>query len=149
VGRGCEGVKPGWVRVNFNYFISDTVRDYLMDAVDLVASSGSRLLGRLPLDPHTGLWRHRNGPAEPPLRLGQVRYDPDAGLSWPTDQARAGKGTLAGCLERARAVMAGRSDQLEDGPTGLPADFECLRWFPLPPTRLPARPPGRRHRDPC
>ena len=23
---GCEGIKPGWVRVNFNYFLSDTVR---------------------------------------------------------------------------------------------------------------------------
>src|SRR6266511_4540575 len=40
VGRGCEGIKPGWVRVNFNYFISDTVGDYLIDAVDLVATHG-------------------------------------------------------------------------------------------------------------
>ena len=23
IGRGCEGIKPGWVRVNFNYFISE------------------------------------------------------------------------------------------------------------------------------
>ena len=23
IARGCEGIKPGWVRVNFNYFISD------------------------------------------------------------------------------------------------------------------------------
>jgi hypothetical protein len=22
--HGCEGIKPGWVRVNFNYFISET-----------------------------------------------------------------------------------------------------------------------------
>jgi selenocysteine lyase/cysteine desulfurase len=132
VGRGCEGVKPGWVRVNFNYFISDTVRDYLIDAVDLVASSGSRLLGDYRFDPRTGLWRHRDGPAEPPLRLGQVRYDPDAGLSWPTHQARAGEDSLVGYLSQARAVLAGRPDQLDDGPTGLPDDFERLRWFPLP-----------------
>ena len=35
IERGCEGIKPGWVRINFNYFISDTVRDYLIEAVEL------------------------------------------------------------------------------------------------------------------
>src|SRR5439155_25189148 len=30
---GCEGIKPGWVRVNLNYFISDAVVDYLIAAV--------------------------------------------------------------------------------------------------------------------
>ena len=136
MGRGCEGVKPGWVRVNFNYFISDTVRDYLIDAVDLVASHSYRLLGDYRFDPHTGLWRHRHGPAEPPLRLGQVRYDPDAGLAWPTHQARAGEDALVGYLAQARVLLANRPDRLEDGPTGLPDDFERLRWFPLPPACL-------------
>ena len=23
ITRGCEGIKPGWVRINFNYFIND------------------------------------------------------------------------------------------------------------------------------
>ena len=27
---GCEGIKPGWVRINFNYFVSDAVVDYLV-----------------------------------------------------------------------------------------------------------------------
>jgi hypothetical protein len=137
VARGCDGVKPGWVRVNFNYFISDTVRDYLIDAVDLVATHGHRLLGDYRFDPHTGRWRHRNGPAEPPLRLDQVRYDPDAGLTWPTQKASAGEDALAGHLAQARAVLAGRPHRFDDGPTGLPEDFERLRWFPLPPACLP------------
>ncbi|HEX3213435.1 MAG TPA: aminotransferase class V-fold PLP-dependent enzyme, partial [Actinomycetota bacterium] len=37
ITRGCEGIKPGWVRVNFNYFISEVVFDYLLEAVNLVA----------------------------------------------------------------------------------------------------------------
>ncbi len=37
IGRGCEGIKPGWVRVNFNYFISEPVFEYILDAVDQVA----------------------------------------------------------------------------------------------------------------
>ncbi|HZD02362.1 MAG TPA: aminotransferase class V-fold PLP-dependent enzyme [Actinomycetes bacterium] len=136
VGRGCEGVKPGWVRVNFNYFISDTVRDYLIDAVDLVASHGHRLLGDYRFDPRTGLWRHRSGPAEPPLRLRDLRYDADAGLSAPEHGATAGEDALAGYLEHARVLLASRPDRLDDGPTGLPDDFERLRWFHLPPACL-------------
>ncbi|MEU0117184.1 hypothetical protein ABZ137_26700 [Streptomyces bobili] len=34
---------------------------------------------------------------------------------------------------RAHRVPAPRPDRLDDGPTGLPADFERMRWFPLPP----------------
>ena len=49
--HGCEGIKPGWVRVNFNYFISEAVFDYVVEAVRLVAREGWRLLRRLPLRP--------------------------------------------------------------------------------------------------
>ena len=44
IGRGCEGIKPGWVRVNFNYFISEAVFQYIVGAVDLVAAEGWKLL---------------------------------------------------------------------------------------------------------
>jgi outer membrane protein OmpA-like peptidoglycan-associated protein len=33
INRGCEGIKPGWVRVNFNYFIDEETFDYIVDAV--------------------------------------------------------------------------------------------------------------------
>jgi selenocysteine lyase/cysteine desulfurase len=140
VGRGCEGIKPGWVRVNFNYFISDTVADYLIDAVDLTATHGHRLLGDYRFDPHTGLWHHRSAPAEPPLRLAQVRYDPEVGLTTPEPSATAGEDALAGYLEQARAVLTSRPDRLDERPTGLPDDFERLRWFHLPPDCLPEAP---------
>ncbi|HET7830801.1 MAG TPA: aminotransferase class V-fold PLP-dependent enzyme, partial [Candidatus Limnocylindrales bacterium] len=32
IARGCEGIKPGWVRVNFNYFISEAVFSFILDA---------------------------------------------------------------------------------------------------------------------
>ena len=44
IARGCEGIKPGWIRVNFNYFISEAVFEFLLDAVDVVASDGWRFL---------------------------------------------------------------------------------------------------------
>src|SRR5262252_6889577 len=44
IAHGCEGIKPGWVRVNLNCFLSDTVVDYIIAAVVFVARHGWRLL---------------------------------------------------------------------------------------------------------
>jgi selenocysteine lyase/cysteine desulfurase len=136
VARGLEGIKPGWTRVNFNYFISDTVCDYLIDAVDLVADGGYRLLSHYHFDPATGLWRHRAGTAEPPLRLSSLSYDAIGQLTYPKTGRSVGEDALAGYLADARALIAARPDELDGGPTGLPADFEKLRWFHLPPECL-------------
>ena len=57
--RGCEGIKPGWVRVNFNYFLSETQFQFILDAIHLVARDGWRLLPHYRFDPDTGEWRHR------------------------------------------------------------------------------------------
>ncbi len=58
IAQGCEGIKPGWVRVNFNYFLSDVVADYLIDAVRLVAREGWRMLPDYRFDNTSGHWRH-------------------------------------------------------------------------------------------
>ena len=39
--RGYLGIKPGWIRISFNYFISDAVAEFLIDAVDLVRATGT------------------------------------------------------------------------------------------------------------
>lgn len=51
VARGCEGIKPGWIRINFNSFISEAVFAYVLQAVDLVATHGWRLLRDYTFDP--------------------------------------------------------------------------------------------------
>ncbi|MFI7208798.1 aminotransferase class V-fold PLP-dependent enzyme [Micromonospora aurantiaca] len=132
IGLGCEGIKPGWVRINFNYFISDTVADYLIQAVDLVARYGHRLLTDYRFDPHTGLWRHHRGPGQT-LSLADLSHLFDDGAQRPVRRDRVGEDALAGYLRAASELFAARDDHLDEGPTGLPPDFEALRWFPLPP----------------
>ncbi len=133
---GCDGVKPGWTRVNLNYFISPAAADYITAAVELIAADGYRLLPDYRFDPHTGLWRHASGPLRPRLTLAEVCYGPDGEMHYPRCRARAGEDAFPGYLRQARALLAGRPEQVEDGPTGLSADFEALRWFPLPPSCL-------------
>ena len=144
IASGCEGIKPGWVRVNFNYFVSTTVVDYIIAAVHAVAAEGWRLLPDYRFDPVSGLWRHRAGPVEPPLRLAQVRYDDDGVLRYPDQGARAEESVLAGYLEEAVELFAAAPDPTppaaEAGAPGAPptgdrtvsANFEALRWFELP-----------------
>jgi len=52
IGHGCEGIKPGWSRVNLNYFISPAQADYIAAAVELIATDGYRLLPSYRHDPH-------------------------------------------------------------------------------------------------
>ena len=75
IAGGCEGIKPGWVRVNFNYFISEPVFDYIVDGG--VAGRPGRLAAarRLPLRPGDRAVAAPRGAVEPPLRLSQVGYD--------------------------------------------------------------------------
>jgi hypothetical protein len=132
INRGCEGIKPGWVRVNFNYFISETVFEFILDAVDLVAAEGWKLLPEYRFDPVTGLWTHAAGPPEPLLSLRDIEY---AGSKVPRPAHRhlEPEAALAGYLEDARTILAAPPRPAEPvEPVELSADFEHLRWFWLP-----------------
>ena len=134
IARGCEGIKPGWVRVNFNYFISEAVFSFILDAVDLVAREGWRLLPEYAFDPETGLWRHRTGHPEPPLSLRDISYA-DGRMAYPAHRHREPESRLADYLAEARDRLS-RPPLPLAGPTFDPEavgqDFEALRWFLLP-----------------
>ena len=135
--NGCEGIKPGWVRVSFNYFISEATLDYIVQAVDLVARHGWLLLPEYRFNPATGLWRHKAGVVEPPLRLSQLRYDAQGRLRWPSRHERAPESALSDYLAEARDLFTKLADQpAVETPSGagrrVSAGFEELRWFDLP-----------------
>ncbi|WP_241996469.1 aminotransferase class V-fold PLP-dependent enzyme [Kribbella antiqua] len=129
--HGCEGIKPGWVRVNFNYFISEAVFSYVVEAVKLVARDGWRLLADYRFDPTNGLWRHHRGPVEPPLRLSQVGYDADGKLRYPRHDHTAPESALQDYLAEARDMLSTcpGADETEGH---VNTDFDHLRWFDLP-----------------
>jgi selenocysteine lyase/cysteine desulfurase len=135
IGRGCEGIKPGWVRVNFNYFISEAVFEFILEAVHLVADHGWKLLHQYSFDPHTGLWRHASGLAEPPLCLQDLRYTPN-GIAYPHHRHAEPESRLLEYLDEARNIFdeiaPGESDCRGQVTDDLTLDFEHLRWFPLP-----------------
>ncbi|MEO1062083.1 MAG: aminotransferase class V-fold PLP-dependent enzyme [Actinomycetota bacterium] len=133
ITRGCEGVKPGWVRLNFNYFIDEDTFEYLLDAVELVATEGASLLPLYRFEPDVGTWRHRDGLAEPPMSLHDVEYGPD-GLLHTDRRHRGGSVRLEQYLEDARRLCASARAEPPAplAPPDTTGDFEQLRWFPYP-----------------
>ncbi len=122
---GCHLIKPGWVRVNFNYFIPEEEYEYVERAVHLVADKGWRLLPLYEFDSETSEWAHRDGQPVPPLSL--------AGF---LDDSRPGRATaplerLADFLAEAVEILD-RPIEISEPCEDLPPGSEALRWFPLP-----------------
>jgi selenocysteine lyase/cysteine desulfurase len=142
IASGCEGIKPGWVRVSFNYFISEPVFEYIVRAVSMVAEHGWRLVPQYRFSLDSGLWRHERGPVEPPLRLSQLAYDAQGALTFPRHHDRAPESALEGYLAQAQALFDCLPDPYEGGEPPhvaderVSADFEHLRWFDLPAASL-------------
>jgi hypothetical protein len=140
--RGHEGIKLGWFRVNFNYFVSPAVVDYIVDAVHLVADKGVNLLPLYRFDPFTGLWHHRDARARPPVSLYDISYA-GAGMEFGAQRWTAPESVLPDQLEQAAEFIASMPDRLAGEPEihdpVLPESFEAIRWFPLPGEAL-ARP---------
>jgi selenocysteine lyase/cysteine desulfurase len=132
VGLGCEGIKPGWVRVNFNYFISEAVFEFITEAVNLVATHGWKLLPWYRFDVTTAEWIHVDSEGNAPFSLFDISYE-DGSLQFREHPAHAPESELADYLHNARALF----DSIDPttGPSQPPvevtASFEDLRWFLL------------------
>ena len=131
---GQEGVKPGWVRINFNYFISETVFNFLLNAVEFVAKHGWKMLPHYRFDPQSGQWVHRKGRPTPVLSLHDLSY-PEGLLSYRRQHATDPETALQGYLTEALKIAEGMNTSITsidvEDPV-LSAEAENLRWFPLP-----------------
>ncbi len=126
VGEGCEVIKPGWVRVNFNYFIDEEEFQFLVDAVDLVASKGWRLLNDYQYEAATAVWRHKRSSGAEPASLRSasfVKANPEP-LTVTSD-------ALAGYLVEGEAILDAGSDFEGEAPA-FGEEIETLRWFVNP-----------------
>ena len=56
-GYGC--FKPGWVRFNLNYFLSEDELNYIYQAIKLISEYGYLLLPYYQLDQASGIWRYQ------------------------------------------------------------------------------------------
>jgi selenocysteine lyase/cysteine desulfurase len=133
INSGCEGIKPGWVRVNFNYFCSGAVIDYILEAVNFIADNGWKLLPEYQFHADTGLWHHTSHKAEAIHDLKDLHFE-DAHNRPPSTFLTEPESALPDYLERARDIVDSLNLQIiPDEPSdALSQDLEPLRWFTLP-----------------
>lgn len=125
---GASILRPGWVRMNFNYFISESEFEYLVRAVELVAQYGWRLLPYYHFDTESGVWRFQGEGFSAESSLASLDYlgyaagaadQPDLMLDLECMAEQAEAELLAVRQgEKAALVLSAKSEQ--------------LRWFVLP-----------------
>ncbi len=129
--RGCEGIKPGWVRVNFNYFLSEETFQFIVNAVHLIANDGWKALSCYQFDQYTGGWRHRDAPDRAPLSLDDISYL-GGEMSYPDRRRTAPPLALRTYLDEAAAILESAHTEPPCEPQpDLDAEAEQLRWFPV------------------
>ncbi len=128
IATGCEVIKPGWVRVSFNYFTPEAEFAYILEAVHMIADEGWRLLPMYRYDTDTALWRHRDGLPRPPASLLDVDF---TGQTGPSAPLTAPIEDLDAYLASARQILSEPPRSDGDSPE-LGPEVERLRWFPNP-----------------
>ncbi len=64
VVNGYNSLKPGWVRVNFHYVMSEREVEYICDALEFIGKFGYLFISEYKMDINSGLWVHKNGVAD-------------------------------------------------------------------------------------
>jgi len=133
IKKGHMVLRPGWVRLNFNYFIDESTFAYLLSAIELIAEYGARLLPFYEFDSSSATWRYQGRE----MQLGTALCDfdfltdisADAGGGKPAFEASR---DLPRFLSLARDELTRERSDATRYSVSLPASVEALRWFALP-----------------
>lgn len=136
VDAGHNILKPGWVRLNLNYFIGEETFTYLLRAVELLAEHGWKMFNKYTYDPERNLWTHKAGTAPQCHDLADISYDKGVFRS-PHCTDFGEKLALNHYLDQAEQILTDPElvdenfASLRPAPP-LPQNYEKLRWYSLP-----------------
>lgn len=131
--EGDTVLRPGWVRINFTYFMSESVIEYILAAIEMLASQAIHLLPLYDYDKEHGVWNHRQS---------VTQYQPNlSSLDWlkqsiknVKETANTGDGVngLSACLKQAKDELSHlnsvNTETLAQTPL-ISAGNTSLRWF--------------------
>ncbi len=160
ISRGLLGLKPGWVRVTLPFYASEEDVEFVLSAVELVATHGRAFVPEYRLGWLDGVWRHVERPmtdvrpieltVEALVEAAQSFAAGDHEQPMSTAQVRAQRQRY---LEEAKRLAGELEARWKRHPpawrpgTGR-ADVDALVWFDYvhtdaPWDRVPAEPPSR------
>lgn len=117
VNAGYSGIKPGWVRLNLHYAMTEAEVDYLIAAVKFVIEHGHKFLTIYEFDIRLGEWEHVDFPMPLPVTLDiEAAYSNTAAEALPIDEPEK---AYRDALQSAYALAE-----------TLPDEFELLTFEP-------------------
>ncbi|MBY6211992.1 aminotransferase class V-fold PLP-dependent enzyme [Microbulbifer agarilyticus] len=125
--EGNMVLRPGWVRLNFNYFIDEETFEYLLRAVELVAEHGWKLLPYYHFDSTNGTWRYQEQALAPEVSLQSCDFTQQLGASGKKVETSFEQLITEGEEELLRTHREAKIYSLN-----LSSSAESLRWFVLP-----------------
>jgi hypothetical protein len=140
VSQGIAVLRPGWVRLNFNYFIADEEFQYLLGALELVAESGWRMLPEYRYDAISGVWRHRSWFAKNAANHGKTSHHKIEVIDWMTEQSAPTASTdqqimkldTEKALRDAKQMLFSTTALSSVADVDLNKQHDHLRWFMQP-----------------
>lgn len=137
-----EGLRPGFAKLSFPYFMSEAEVAFVLEALKMVATEGWKLLPQYTLNPDTGEWRHHtNSVFKERKWLSSIRYTD--GKMNASERRVSGAGVLpqnyGDCLQTARNIFNRARKMAQRYPLQIDRSYnfvsermEALRWFMLP-----------------
>lgn len=129
INQGVMVLRPGWVRLNFNYFIDETEFEYLLSAILLVAKHGWRMLPHYHFDNETGVWRHQRHQGRLTHSMNALNFASHCQQDRPETEAAP---NLSAQLQFAEQKLLSMNYTEGTSRLTLGATAERLRWFVLP-----------------
>lgn len=125
--KGNSIMRPGWVRLSFNYFISEESFLYILRAIELIAEHGWRLLASYEYDKESGIWSYHGNKMALKLSLTDISYD-SGRMSLADTLSTAQSRHLDEYLKQAEDILR-KEKQTKRKSISLPKSAETLRWF--------------------
>ena len=129
IQQGAMVLRPGWVRLNFNYFIDEGEFEYLLSAIMLVANHGWRLLPHYHFDNDSGVWRYQRQQDRSTRSLNALNFAAYCQQARPETEPTL---DLTEQLQFAEQTLLSTNHTDGNARLILSETAERLRWFVLP-----------------
>ena len=129
IQKGAIVLRPGWVRLNFNYFIGEQEFEFLLRAIELVAEHGWRLLPYYQFNDKSGVWQFQGQAMGLVSSLEGWRF---AEFVYSKTTSIDTLPTLQDICDQAKAELTRVDRQENKYELQLTEAGERLRWFLLP-----------------
>lgn len=129
---GHSIMRPGWVRLNICQFMDASTVDYIVDAVELVATHGWRLLSHYTFDESVGCWLYQGNKPVSQTWFEAFQFADAKPVDSTTKLHKQAMPSLDTYLQLGKAEMLMKRERLPELAVSIPESAEPLRWFVLP-----------------